>query len=650
MDVSEAKLPLQIIFIWHPKDQDKAKSLAENCFDLLSRDVQKPFSRSMNLPVYMYQDTARVMAKDNRTKHTLIFPFVSINTASDEKWVKHFKTEFKNLSKVNTVIPVALDSGGVCLSSIFGDVNFIRVYDEGEANQKDWLFITIAHEIYRRVFVPKKKKTVSRLSIFLSHRKEETGKAIADALKSFIDKRTHMRDFFDVTDIMPGDKFSKAIKKSIPNSVLLAIHTDRYSESYWCQKEVLLAKKHGVPMLRIDALEKGEDRSFPPLGNVPVQCIEKSPSDGDILRVLASMMLETVRMNYARAMFEVQSQWYGLAGADFTARVPEAADRLRKQDRQVIYYAGPTIYPHERKLLKAIDIQTCTLPDIWVPNVKKRIGISIADPEEEELKQLGLTKKHLEIIAQDLAHQLMLRKAVLLYGGDLRKDGFTEYLFEEARIMQDRLRSKKHFVENYLAWQSYCDDKEEEKCWKHKYRNVAKMHHVGRARDIRETDCSTKSLLERYVHSRCLTKMRKRLIKHSDIRICVGGKCRGYSGVMPGVLEEVLLAIKKDKPIFLLGGFGGATHYICEMIEDGVAQKLTYDWQNQNNFGYEELRKFYENKGRHEFEAYNLLAEKLVMKNLRNGLTDEENYRLFRTKYPVEAEYLILKGIKNLES
>lgn len=297
MEKSEAKLPLQVIFIWNPQDENEARPLAEHCFDLLSRDVQKPFSRSMNMPVYMYRSPAKGIGKESRTEHTLIFPMVSINAASDESWVRYFKDEFKSLSKGTAVVPVALDGDGISLSPVFGDVNFIRVYDANgwEENRQDWFFITVAHEIYRHIFVPKKKKKMP-LNIFLSHRKEQRGKEIADALKTFIDRHTHMRDFFDVTDILPGEDFSKKIKASIPGAALLAIHTDKYSESYWCQKETLLAKKHDVPMVRLDALEKGEDRSFPLLGNVPVLRAGERLESKDILGILAGLMLETTKI------------------------------------------------------------------------------------------------------------------------------------------------------------------------------------------------------------------------------------------------------------------------------------------------------------------------------------------------------------------
>ena len=42
-------------------------------------------------------------------------------------------------------------------------------------------------------------------------------------------------------------------------------------------------------------------------------------------------------------------------------------------------------------------------------------------------------------------------------------------------------------------------------------------------------------------------------------RICLGGKTTGYEGAKPGVMEEAELALECGKPLYLMGGFGGAT-------------------------------------------------------------------------------------------
>ncbi|MXY52163.1 MAG: hypothetical protein F4Y86_06520 [Gammaproteobacteria bacterium] len=42
-------------------------------------------------------------------------------------------------------------------------------------------------------------------------------------------------------------------------------------------------------------------------------------------------------------------------------------------------------------------------------------------------------------------------------------------------------------------------------------------------------------------------------------RVCLGGRTEGYQGNEPGVMEEARLALTYRKPLYLMGGFGGAT-------------------------------------------------------------------------------------------
>lgn len=52
-------------------------------------------------------------------------------------------------------------------------------------------------------------------------------------------------------------------------------------------------------------------------------------------------------------------------------------------------------------------------------------------------------------------------------------------------------------------------------------------------------------------------------------RICLGGKLEGYEGNEPGIVEEARFALQFNKPLYLLGGFGGAAKRFGEMDEYG---------------------------------------------------------------------------------
>ena len=149
---------------------------------------------------------------------------------------------------------------------------------------------------------------------------------------------------------------------------------------------------------------------------------------------------------------------------------------------------------------------------------------------------------------------------------------------------------------------------------------------------------------ERYVKTRCLTKMRNEMIDNSDIRIIAGGKITGYSGIMPGVLEEVLIAIKAKKPIYLIGGFGGITAKICQMmLGDNIPTELKKEWQMSRISMSEDEKSYFVNENE-KVPNYEEIEELLKIDNLKNGLSEEENKLLFVTPSTDVIINLISKG------
>ena len=73
-------------------------------------------------------------------------------------------------------------------------------------------------------------------------------------------------------------------------------------------------------------------------------------------------------------------------------------------------------------------------------------------------------------------------------------------------------------------------------------------------------------------------------------RVCLGGKTRGYQGSEPGVLEEARLALECGKPLYLLGGFGGATRLFGKKDKYG---RLHY-WRIDNGLAGKEKKELFE--------------------------------------------------------
>jgi hypothetical protein len=113
-----------------------------------------------------------------------------------------------------------------------------------------------------------------QLTAFISHTKRSSTAESAD-VSALIDlvKRviatTHMRDFFDARDLQPGTDWADALKQHASKGALLALRTDLYPSREWCQREILVAKRNGMPVVILDGLGYAEERGSFLMDHVP---------------------------------------------------------------------------------------------------------------------------------------------------------------------------------------------------------------------------------------------------------------------------------------------------------------------------------------------------------------------------------------------
>lgn len=104
-----------------------------------------------------------------------------------------------------------------------------------------------------------------RLKVFISHTKrgsDSEQQSVADLVQMVRDviAQTRLDQFFDANELQPGKDWDETLRREAAGSALLAIRTDLYSSRTWCQREMLIAKQAGMPMVVIDALSAGEQR------------------------------------------------------------------------------------------------------------------------------------------------------------------------------------------------------------------------------------------------------------------------------------------------------------------------------------------------------------------------------------------------------
>jgi len=668
--MTEFKPPLAIYFIWNPSDTKTIDPILEEVRKSFARDKDRQFSRGLNIPLFFYSSQNPTEVPNHHPKvvasRNVVFVFTSVNTLGQKNWQKY--VESLATSSEVSLVPVAIDHHGLSHAGGLSKLNCIRFFDWPKEHIEFYAVISLAHEIYRHGLVGEKlgkKGKNSSISIFLSHAKAgDTGRLHAESLKKFIDN-TNMNRFFDATEISPGFQFDNEIEAYIPNSTLVAISSDAYSSRYWCQREILAAKHHNRPIVIIDCLEDYEDRVFPAASNVPcVHVPADAPiSEKNILRIIVATILETIRHSFAiQSLQFYQSQGWIPSDCALTSRPPEIrqALSLKKEGKSKICYPEPPIYIQEADWHEQLEIETFTpLWSLSDHNLLKgaRIGISISEVSNHEFSSNHFHSDQLIKFAQDLARHLLARTSTLIYGGDLRQDGFTEFILDEAAILQDRLQIDKQHVENHLAWPLY-NSSPEVLAWRAKYNKVMITEEHLIPDDIKESVDKDSFLppstsQNKYIWSRCLTEMRNNSIKGSTARICAGGKLSGYKGKMPGVLEEILIAIDMKKPIYLLGAFGGVTGEVCQTITNRkISEQLTESWQITHNEGYQDLQ----NLARTFTHGANYKNIETILKSVQinvlasqAGLDLDDYTCLMQSPFLDQCVYLIIKGLRQLK-
>lgn len=105
----------------------------------------------------------------------------------------------------------------------------------------------------------------NRLTTFISHTKRHSRDEGADVQQLLdmvreIIHSTRLNEFFDASDLQPGGDWDLKLRENASKCALLALRTDLYASREWCQREVVIAKTSGMPVIMLDAIGTGEER------------------------------------------------------------------------------------------------------------------------------------------------------------------------------------------------------------------------------------------------------------------------------------------------------------------------------------------------------------------------------------------------------
>ena len=278
--------------VWHPEAQDSAE-YARAIFRECCADPDIPARRGLGIPVWFRTSVSPASAPPpvpfGKAKRTAVFVLADDKLVAEPVWRDYVSDLTKSVSSSDVVVGVALTAVSH-LPPRLAAVQGIRLPDYDPADRETELLNNVKNDLCRLL-----RPDAEKVKVFLSYAKQD-GLSITTEVRRYLHEQTKLGDFFDATDIPDGARFAEFITEnagSLP--VLLAIQTDTYGSRDWCRLEVLEAKRQRVPISVLAAMQRGEARSFPYLGNVPVVCWHGKAS----LPVIVSALLgEVLRDRY----------------------------------------------------------------------------------------------------------------------------------------------------------------------------------------------------------------------------------------------------------------------------------------------------------------------------------------------------------------
>lgn len=668
------KFPLLVQFEFHPASKEAAAA-AEYLHEVLNADPAVP---GLQIPTYftpndgsgeppepaVATEADRVLVVLLADDHLAVA--ASKRTKSGSTWGE-YATKLREFAEAvgHRFMPVQLTESAWPIDKRLEDTNFLRAWAiDGIEERHKFIARRLVHLLIRRLRPRTENEDAPPVTIFLSHTKMdlEHEPRVVKTLLAHLTATQPEKTWFDSGDISTGSRFAHEIENGVKDSALLAIVTDSYSSRSWCRKEVLFAKHHQRPVVIVDAVQERETRRFPYSGNTPVIRWKAQDAQG----VVDLLLREVLRHAYAEESLKQRKREGDVvlpAGPELVTIVHHRKDK----DEPVVLYPDPPLGPEELEVLErsGVRVETPLQRHALAHDLRSRnITVALSVSSAEDLGRHGLRTAHLDSILLDLSRYLLVAGVRLAYGGHLGPDSYTlrladllrDPIVEQLRGTPSMEQASPELV-TYLPWPMLASVRDEARLGL-----LVDMCRCDRPSDIDESldasfvatpdvEVPSDTPVRRFAWSRGLTAMRERQTSEMSARVVVGGRLgrrdNPYLGRMPGVLEEALFAIRAQRPMYLIGAFGGCARLVLDALDGIERAELTSAYHEALSHA-PELKKLYADRGVKwdEFESIAAELKACGISGLKNGLSVEENRELATSRSAERIVELVLHGLQ----
>lgn len=308
--------------------------------------------------------------------------------------------------------------------------------------------------------------------------------------------------------------------------------------------------------------------------------------------------------------------------------------------------------------------------------------------QRDNLLARGLGLEHIRELLIRMARPILRQGASLAYGGNWKEadDNFTYDLLrlisaeqEDNSIGGPDSQLKIGNLYNHSSWPNYLDVSPSiEAQWINACRIVRITQKQAGIRDADiASDDEAKTQTNRAIFNAAVTLSAMRRLMMTPIavavpsqskpdvippitaRIMLGGRLGGFSGFLPGLFEEALATLESQRPLYILGGFGGASEVLAKAVVSGASerpQEFTSAWLSAQNPALEKLLEMSKNfvmspgimsteKSLDQLYDFLRRARTSPSAVLHTGLDDHETRELLQTRDVATAVNLVRKGL-----
>lgn len=644
------KTPLSVHVVYNENSKECTKVYSA-IYKLLCRDSRDPFSDGLDIPVYpiITSDNSSItQIHTERSDKTFVLLLIDDEMYRSEQSRKYVAELVEMEQRGELVIyPVSLYKYAFEFNNDLQFKQFITLKSPSVLDNWEEFIMRLYDALIRYLV----GNGLRKVRIFISHSKKDKdniGEIRAKQLRDYLRSETKLDSFFDVNDIIDGYRFDTQIIKGEEDALLLILFTSTYSSREWCRREALWAKENKIPSVAVFLINDDVDRIYPYIGNMPSACYTND------WRPIVNLLLRTALDQYnEKSLLETLS-----SDNDQTQVLPYPPEAysfsILDPAKQCVLYPEPPLGEEELTVLRKIqpDTKFVTPMQYSTKGIDlKQTNVAISISESENLLELGLCNECVDDLMVEITRHLLISKAKMVYGGDLRQMGYTE-LFKDLAFQYGAFEKSSNvemYFTDFIAWPLYLNIKPETiDDYRHsrvKLKRVSPAEFPGI--DTSKFICPD-SIENQYIWAENLTKMRTEMEEVVKCRIIAGGKLTGFKGKMSGVLEEFAIARRFNHPVYIVGGYGGCAQLLSEVIE-GKKNIGEFIRLASESASYKELLAYYDNINNSvnytEVENYAQLD-----KLLDNGLSEEENRILFHSVNIMEVISLVLKGINNVIS